>query len=471
MKSISYFAGVACLALTLGSAGVQAQNVGIGFTSPASKLSVNGNFSVGYNLVAPTNGALIQGFTCIGTTAPDPGAAGANDPYLTVASDGNANITLSPATGGASIRAGIFFGDNTYLECTDSTTNGNKDLTFFNVATQANVLTLSEGNPSQHLPGFVGIINPTPVVPLDVRGSAPSVDVGGGTENNFYWGSGGVLNNGSLASGTYPTVSAYFAGNVIGGNQIMSYNGTLTASDARLKNIIGKSDAAKDLKTLEKIEVTDYTMKDIVKFGQEPFKKVVAQQVEKVYPTAVKTVGFKGLTYTPDIFVPSSKVEKGKEGTAITINKAHGLRVGDSVRLVTTKNQEVDFDVTKVVDANTFVIKDNAAIRLGDKVFVYGKFCPDLKAVDYEALSTLNISATQELAKKVEALENENFELRTHSDRLSQKEQEQDNEIAELKATNQKLSAMDTDLEALKKLVATMHSKDDAGVHPVALSQ
>ena len=103
-------------------------------------------------------------------------------------------------------------------------------------------------------------------------------------------------------------------------------------------------------------------------------------------------------------------MEKGTDGTAITINKAHGLRVGDSVRLVTTKNQEVDFDVTKVVDANTFVIKDNAAMRLGDKVFVYGKFCPDLKAVDYDALSTLNISATQELAKKVEALEKENFE-------------------------------------------------------------
>ena len=86
------------------------------------------------------------------------------------------------------------------------------------------------------------------------------------------------MNNGSLASGTYPTVSAYFAGNVIGGDQFMSYNGTLTASDARLKNIIGKSDAAKDLETLEKIEVTNYTMKDIVKFGQEPFKRVVASR-------------------------------------------------------------------------------------------------------------------------------------------------------------------------------------------------
>jgi hypothetical protein len=49
-----------------------AQNVGIGFSNPASKLTVNGNFAVGadYNLAAPTNGALIEGSVGIGNTAP-----------------------------------------------------------------------------------------------------------------------------------------------------------------------------------------------------------------------------------------------------------------------------------------------------------------------------------------------------------------------------------------------------------------
>jgi hypothetical protein len=54
---------------------------------------------------------------------------------------------------------------------------------------------------------------------------------------------------------------------------IISYNGTINPSDARLKNIIGPSDSAKDLEILKKIEVTDYTMKDTVKFGQKPFQK------------------------------------------------------------------------------------------------------------------------------------------------------------------------------------------------------
>jgi len=49
---------------------VHAQNVGIGFSSPASKLTVNGNVAIGsgFNGVAPTNGAGIQGPLFVGGT-------------------------------------------------------------------------------------------------------------------------------------------------------------------------------------------------------------------------------------------------------------------------------------------------------------------------------------------------------------------------------------------------------------------
>jgi hypothetical protein len=213
-------------------------------------------------------------------------------------------------------------------------------------------------------------------------------------------------------------VTAYFQDRIIGGSSIISFTGTVTASDARLKNIIGKSDGAADLETLNKIEITDYTMKDTVKFGAEPFKKIVAQQVEEVYPTAVKSIGFKGLTYMPDIFALSTKVETGPGQAAITIGKEHGLKIGDSVRLVNDKNTEMEFDVTGVVDANTFVIKTDGASKLGDKIFVYGKYCPDVKGVDYEAIAMLNVSATQELAKKVAALEEENARLRSQTGKM-----------------------------------------------------
>jgi cell shape-determining protein MreC len=44
-------------------------------------------------------------------------------------------------------------------------------------------------------------------------------------------------------------------------------------------------------------------------------------------------------------------------------------------------------------------------------VFVYGKLVHDFKTVDYDALSMLNISATQELYRKIEALEKQNEQL------------------------------------------------------------
>jgi hypothetical protein len=63
------------------------------------------------------------------------------------------------------------------------------------------------------------------------------------------------------------------------------------------------------LETLKKIEITDYTMKDVVREGDAPMKKVIAQQVEKVYPTAIKTIGYKGVTFTPDIYAVASSVK------------------------------------------------------------------------------------------------------------------------------------------------------------------
>jgi hypothetical protein len=82
MKTISHVIVASYLAFTFGAATLQAQNVGIGVTSPKSMLSVNGTTSSGglaigdstytstAGTVAPTNGALIEGNVGIGLTGP-----------------------------------------------------------------------------------------------------------------------------------------------------------------------------------------------------------------------------------------------------------------------------------------------------------------------------------------------------------------------------------------------------------------
>lgn len=111
-------------------------------------------------------------------------------------------------------------------------------------------------------------------------------------------------------------------------------------------------------------------------------KKVIAQQVEKVYPQAVSTI----TDVIPDIYT----IAKIKDGRVILKNT---LQKGDRVRLVFDNRIEV----VDVLQADEFGF--NVAVKDEGKVFVFGREVKDFHTVDYEALSTLNISATQELIK------------------------------------------------------------------------
>jgi DNA repair exonuclease SbcCD ATPase subunit len=115
----------------------------------------------------------------------------------------------------------------------------------------------------------------------------------------------------------------------------------------------------------------------------------------------------------------------------------------------------------------------------------YGKECTDLQGVDYDAISMLNVSATQELAKQLETLKQQNSDLQNEAKRLTAVEEqesartsEQGAAIAALKAANEKLSAVESEntelkaeMEVLKKAVATIQEKENSGVRRVALQQ
>lgn len=167
-------------------------------------------------------------------------------------------------------------------------------------------------------------------------------------------------------------------------------------SDARIKNIIGISDSAKDLEILSKIEITNYKLTDTIKNGNKINKKVIAQQVKKVYPQAVDD---KVTEVIPNIYEIST-INNGW----ITL-KEQKLKTGDRIKLIFA-----DEDVI----ANVLEVKENA-IKVDrnntGQVFVYGKEVHDFHTVDYEAISMLNVSATQALLKRIEQLESDKKEL------------------------------------------------------------
>lgn len=175
--------------------------------------------------------------------------------------------------------------------------------------------------------------------------------------------------------------------------------GFVATSDARIKNIIGKSNSSKDLAILNAIEITDYRYKDEISHGSGLQKKVIAQQLQAVYPSAVNS--YKGVV--PGIFEKALRVNSNGKQTTITLSKKHNLITDDVVKLILENGGEKTLTVT-VVDAYTFSVSETIA----DNVFVYGKLVNDLLNVDYDAISMLNVSATQELYKQVKKLQEEN---------------------------------------------------------------
>ena len=341
-------------------------NVGIGTTAPASLLDVRS---------ADASAAITVGST----------DSGAGALYL-----GNANHGLRRNYSGAN-DVGLF------------TTNGTLYLSAAgNTSTNQFVLNSS---------GQVGIGTTNPFFPLDVQTTA--------TPPSFYY---GYLNGSGVTSygnGTGP-VSIRASGRVVASE----FN---AVSDRRLKTVVGLSEGCADLALLNKLRITDYTMRDRVTYGNRAFKKVIAQEVEEIFPQAVhQNAGF-----LPDVYAPATAVQAlpGDSLVALTL-PAPGLptaaTAGQRLKLVGEKsNVQAALARPAAAGARTLVLRHAQALA-GTPVFVFGLEHADVRAVDYEALSMLNVSATQELARKVAALEQQNAALRqqgsTQAARLDQQQ-------------------------------------------------
>lgn len=203
-------------------------------------------------------------------------------------------------------------------------------------------------------------------------------------------------------------------------------------SDARIKRDIHQSNSLNDLSTLMKLRVTDYKYIDSVKSGVGPNKGFIAQEVEKVYPLAVKTI----TDAVPGIYTSSLKCDINGDEATFTLDKAHALQAGDRVRIYLSKDQET-FDVVRVDGDMTFTVKgwNEKGEPAGEyPFFVYGKEVRDFKEVDYDRIHNLNVSATQELARQVEQLRTENAELRSKYENILRANETVNGRLAKLEA-------------------------------------
>ena len=136
-------------------------------------------------------------------------------------------------------------------------------------------------------------------------------------------------------------------------------------------------------------------MKDKMRYGNKFFKKVIAQEVEKVYPQVVSvTIGF-----IPNVYAVPGKIEKTAKGYLLHFTNKHNLSKAAKKIQLMMESETKQFDIVSIPSENQVVI--NATDLKTDKVFVYGEEINDFRNIDYNGLVTLNISATQELSKLV----------------------------------------------------------------------
>ncbi len=168
------------------------------------------------------------------------------------------------------------------------------------------------------MPGSVGIGTDNPTQAKLVVQGALNANIG--LLSQFTTGDAAIS---GFTSSSHP-VSIYASDSIWTGSRIMA------SSDERIKTIDGRSDGAMDLDALLGVEITDYHYKDIVAKGNAPQKKVIAQQVEKVFPLAVS----KQTDVVPDVYQLAEI-----KGSWVSLKT--DLKKGDRVKLIGDKSEGI----------------------------------------------------------------------------------------------------------------------------------
>lgn len=301
--------------------------------------------------------------------------------------------------------------------------------------------------------------NGTPGTPLLTVFKSGRIGIGtGGSEpNGLLEVNGGPILNGvagwyynATGGGKGPAnadagVAIYTRMDILAGHALIVF------SDARLKESQRASDSGADLSTLMRLVVTDYQYIDKPANGSRSHKKLIAQQVEEVFPQAItRHVGV-----VPDIYQTASQSNGW-------IHLSASLKKGDRVRLITGTSEKVH-EVLETTSQCFRVTNPPAE----EQVFVYGHEVEDVRAVDYDAISMLNVSATQQIKRdtdhRFEAVQNELDSLRAAVRAAESRELARTHDLQE---KDVELAALRSEMAELRNMVrsistAALRPKDD----------
>lgn len=316
MKKTTYLAA-ALLTIACSATFAQTGNVGIGTSTPGSKLSVNGNAAIGSafsNSAAPANSAAIEGQLSVGTLTPvgiieviadNKGAGAGNDHYFRgFGSSKGPGLFLMSASGTYNAPSALADGDpmggvyfSPYLSNGFQATNasilgiykGNGEgqesaITFNTTGVQERMRINQDGNVS------IGVVDPFIGFAENARLSVQTPSGVGQWIRSSSSDLNGLLTLEKATAGTaldqfvmFRAGGTYYGNISAGAGSGVTYNST---SDQRLKENI--RDTKYGIRDVMKIQVSDYNYKANKTTAHTGY---IAQQLYTVFPEAVTKGG------------------------------------------------------------------------------------------------------------------------------------------------------------------------------------
>ena len=253
--------------------------------------------------------------------------------------------------------------------------------------------------------GYLGIATTNPRYPLEIANKAAYTTGtysnytgtdGWSSDNGFsYYANGSTSSTAGASTGSSSTYYSIVTAGRIAAKEFNAY------SDKREKIVIGQSNGKTDVDLLNRLKITDYTWIDKIGKSATQEKKLIAQELREVYPQAVKLIS----NFVPNVYQKpiSVRVDSVNNSMALHFSKPHGLNKGDLLKIyVFDKLHEVT--VKDIPSPETLAFNLNEKLDLSPSpkdIFVFGKMVNDYHTVDYEAVSMLNVSATQEIYRQL----------------------------------------------------------------------
>jgi len=224
---------------------------------------------------------------------------------------------------------------------------------------------------------FVGIgTDPERGLPLKVSAGTKNINI-----TAYYITTNTNIQN---STSTWNNISAYFDSHIlINGDVIIT-------SDSRIKKDINNINSYFALNLISKIKPKSFKFIDFIEKGTDNNYGFIAQDVKELIPEAV------GLRkeYIPNIM----KIFNCNDDI---IETNEDLNLDDNIQIIDKENKKQNY---KIIEKTSNYIKVDKKIE-DDKCFIYGKEVEDFHILDKNLIYTLNVSATQELNKRIEELD------------------------------------------------------------------